>query len=168
MSTRLTKKQKGFVKDYVKTGIASLAVKKNYNVANDNVARNIGSENLTKPNIVKTLQEMFPDDLLAEKHLELLNAGFIEKIGFEKDIEDEDILEVFKQAKGCKVLYIRHYIDLDKTAYVQVIDNNARKNALEMAYKLKGSYAPEKSVQVQVKINIEQQEKINKAIDEVI
>lgn len=114
------------------------------------------------------MEEYLPEEELARAHKEMLNAGVIERIGFEKDIEDEVILEVFKKAKGCKVLYIRHYENSDKTAYVQVIDNNARKNALEMAYKLKGSYAPEKSVQVKVNVNVEQQEKINKAIDEVI
>lgn len=127
------------------------------------------TDKLTKTKGFKELMEEYlSDEDLAKAHRELLNAGFIERIGFEKDIEDEDILDVFKKAKGCKVLYIRHYKDSEKIAYVQVIDNNARKNALEMAYKLKGSYAPEKSVQLQVKVNLEQQEKINKAIDEII
>lgn len=73
MATKLTKKQRGFVKDYVKTGIGSLAVKENYDVANDNVARNIASENLAKPSIQKAIADMIPDDLLVERHLELLN-----------------------------------------------------------------------------------------------
>jgi len=51
MLKKLTKKQQGFAKDYLETGNASLAVKKNYAIKNDATARSIGSENLTKPNI---------------------------------------------------------------------------------------------------------------------
>ena len=32
---RLTKKQKGFVKDYIETGIGSLSVKRNYDVSDE-------------------------------------------------------------------------------------------------------------------------------------
>lgn len=47
----LTKKQKGFVNDYLETGNATLAAMQNYDVLDDATARSIGSENLTKPNI---------------------------------------------------------------------------------------------------------------------
>lgn len=53
---KLTKKQRGFVNDYVEIGIASEAVKKNYNVSTDLTARSIGSENLTKPNIINAIE----------------------------------------------------------------------------------------------------------------
>ena len=38
MSTKLKKKEKGFVKSYLGTGNGTLAVRENYDVANDNVA----------------------------------------------------------------------------------------------------------------------------------
>jgi len=110
MVKRLTKKQKGFVKDYVKTGIGEIAALNNYDIqAKDKgeVARSIACENLTKPYIVKAIENIadkIPNELLVEKHLELLNK--------------EDVL------RG--------------------IDVNAVKAGLDMAYKLKGSYAPEK------------------------
>src|SRR3990167_5015195 len=56
MATKLTKKQKGFVKDYIDTGNGSLAVKKNYDVSTDLTARTMASENLTKPNIKEALE----------------------------------------------------------------------------------------------------------------
>lgn len=45
---QLTKKQQGFVKDYIETGNASLAVKNNYDIQDDATARSTGGEKLTK------------------------------------------------------------------------------------------------------------------------
>lgn len=57
MPQRLTKKQRKFVNRYADTGNATLAVKEaGYDVANDLTARVIGSENLTKPNIIEELR----------------------------------------------------------------------------------------------------------------
>lgn len=47
---KLTLKQAKFTKEYLKSGNATEAAKKAYD-ANDNTARNIGCQNLTKPNI---------------------------------------------------------------------------------------------------------------------
>lgn len=126
---RLTKKQKGFVKDYVRTGIGSLAVKENYNVANDETARVMASQNLTKPNVQKAIADMLPDDLLAERHLELLNKR-----------------EVYKMIGNRGMI-------------IDQPDTQAVSKGLEMAYKIKGTYAPEKSVQVNV--NVEPSDKIS-------
>lgn len=119
MATKLTKKQRGFVKDYVKTGIGSLAVKENYDVSTDETARAIAYENLTKPHIQKAIAERLPDDLLEERHLELLNKK--ETIR-RRDSEGNETIEETNQ-----------------------IDVQAVTKGLDMAYKLKGSYAPEKS-----------------------
>lgn len=121
MATKLTKKQRGFVKDYVKTGIGSLAVKKNYDVSDDGTARNIASENLAKPNIQKAIAERIPDDLLEQRHLELLNKREIQLVGGELIDRGPDVQGVSK--------------------------------GLDMAYKLKGSYAAEKSVALNLNIN---------------
>lgn len=54
---KLTIKQKKFVKAYVANdGNGQEAVKAVYDVANDNVARNIASENLTKPNVKEAIE----------------------------------------------------------------------------------------------------------------
>lgn len=58
MAKKLTVKQKKFVKAYVeKDGNGQEAAKVAYNVANDNVARNIASENLTKPNVKDAIEQ---------------------------------------------------------------------------------------------------------------
>lgn len=55
---KLTVKQKKFVKEYVlNNGNGQEAAKAVYDVANDNVARNIASENLTKPNVKDAIEQ---------------------------------------------------------------------------------------------------------------
>lgn len=56
MANRLTKKEKGFVKDYLDTGNATIATLKNYDTTNKAVAASIGSENLTKQKVQDALQ----------------------------------------------------------------------------------------------------------------
>lgn len=119
MARGLTKKQKGFVKDYIKTGNATESAMRNYDVKNRNVANNIGAENLAKPSIeneIKSIADSIPDELLIEKHLELLNVP-----------------------KIVKTTKMGEYVDTEESTDVQAI-----KAGLDMAYKLKGSYAPEK------------------------
>ena len=55
---RLTLKQKLFVNEYLKHKNGSKAAMKTYNVKNENVARNIASTNLTKPNIKMTIDKV--------------------------------------------------------------------------------------------------------------
>lgn len=131
MARELTKKQKGFVKDYIETGIGSLAVKMNYDVKDDNTARNIASDNLTKPNIVKSIQESLPDVLLAQKHLELLNK-----------------IEIIRDSEG--------------NTYEQP-ETQAVSKALDMAYRLKGSYAAEKTANVNLNLDatLENRQELN-------
>jgi phage terminase small subunit len=52
----LTPKQRKFAKAYLKSGNASQAVRESYDVTSELAARNIGSENLTKPNIKHYLE----------------------------------------------------------------------------------------------------------------
>lgn len=56
MAEKLTKKQKEFARNYLDTGNATKSViEAGYDVKNNEVARSIGSENLTKPNIIEYL-----------------------------------------------------------------------------------------------------------------
>lgn len=192
MARNLTKKQKGFVKDYVETGIGSLAVKKNYDVSDDATARAIASENLTKPNIVMALNESFPDEVLAEKHIQLLNAQKIEHMifplgpkdqdhpflsgsrpnqndGQEDDdndpeakmpeehkerttLTDQEIVDMLAEV-NCRVKRIVHG-NTARHVYFWTLDAKARKDALDMAYKIKGSYAPIKTKSLNVNVEV--------------
>lgn len=113
MATNLTKKEKGFVKDYVELGNGTKAALNNYDTESENIAAAIASENLRKPKIQQAIAEMLPDDLLAEKHLALLNK-----------IDDKGEIDVQAVSKG-----------------------------LDMGYKIKGTYAPEKTIAANITIN---------------
>lgn len=114
---KLTKKQRGFVNDYVETGNGTLAALNNYEIESkkpESVASVIAAENLVKPNIVKAIAERLPDELLEEKHLALLNKKETVKV---RDLEGNEIIEETNQ-----------------------IDSNAVAKGLDMAYKIKGAY----------------------------
>lgn len=128
---KLTKKQKGFVKDYIETENGAQAVMNHYDVKDNIVAKSIASENLTKPYIITAIEkvklsiaERLPDELLAEKHLELLHKT-----------DEKGALDVQAVTKG-----------------------------LDMAYKLKGSYAGEKSTNLNLNVDVKTD---NKDLDDV-
>jgi len=109
---KLTKKQRIFVKEYVKDENGTQAAIKAYDIKDNPTARSIGSENLTKPNIIsaiKAIADRIPDELLEQVHLEGLGA---DREGFP--------------------------------------DYSVRHKYLDSAYKLKGQYAPDKSVNVNI------------------
>jgi hypothetical protein len=116
---RLTKKEQGFVRDYAKTGNGTLSIHKNYNVKNDNVAAMMASKKIRKDkiqNAIKSIAEQIPDSLVVEKHLELLNAQKIKRTYIKGDFQEE----------------------------TEEMDSQAVKAGIDMAYKIKGTYAPEK------------------------
>lgn len=113
---KLSKKQKGFIKDYIKTGNGTLSALKNYNTKDETVASSIATENLTKPliqNAIKSIADRIPDELLEKVHLEGLRAS--------------DIVS-----------------DMQGNTLLEKPDYSVRHKYLDSAYKLKGSYAPEK------------------------
>jgi len=117
MARGLTKKQKGFVKEYVKTGHGTNSALKFYDVKNSKVAEAIASENLSKPMIqkaIKSIADRIPDELLERVHLEGLEAC---------DIQYDSEGEIIKEKP----------------------DYATRHRYLDSAYKLKGSYAPIKT-----------------------
>lgn len=84
----LTKKQKGFVKDYIDTGNATQAVKNNYDVSNDLTARSIGSENLTKPNIQQAIESHAEKAESMVYHLSQNAEAEVVRLNASKDILD--------------------------------------------------------------------------------
>lgn len=113
---KLTKKQRGFVEDYVASGNASESIKKNYNVTTDLTARTMGSENITKPNValaIEIKQQSLREALIkqgvtpekiAQKVETLLNAT--EKIGIlGKEYETPDYNAIDKGLKHATTIY---------------------------------------------------------------
>lgn len=125
---KLRKKQREFVKHYVENGEngTKAVIDAGYDVKSEKVAQVIGSENLSKPMIVeaieakkKTIADSIPDELLIEKHTALLN----------------------KTEKRLKNNMTTGEIDVIDTGE---IDPQAVAKGLDLAYKLKGSFAPDK------------------------
>jgi len=140
---KLTRKQKGFVKDYIETGNGVKSALNNYDTDDYNTAHAIASENLQKPAIVKSIQEALPDELLAQVHLEGLSAtkrsgtGGM-KIGIGADGQVNDF----------------GHTEIDEPDFA------VRHKYLDSAYKLKGSYAAEKSISITAQFNIENKEQV--------
>jgi len=88
----------------------------------------------------KTWQELveqyLPDDILAEKHRELLSQVRIEYFMFPKGLDDEEI-RGHLEANGLTCLNVR-MSDKGKMAFYAIPDSQARSKAIEMGYKLKG------------------------------
>lgn len=132
---KLTQKQLKFVKTYLENGFngtqaALVAYDTNYATA-----RVIACENLTKPNIVevieeqkKSLDDYFPDDYLAKIHREGLHAT----------------RTIFKNNNATKKV----------EAVGEEPDYAVIHKYLDSAYKLKGSYAPEKKQNLNVNVDI--------------
>lgn len=119
---KLSKKEEGFVKDYVKTGNGTRSALKNYDTTSENVAGAIASENLRKPKIQKAILSIakeIPNSLLLEKHLALLKK---QEVITKNNVSTGEV-EVISTGQ---------------------IDPTAVKNGLDLAYKLKGLYSPDK------------------------
>jgi phage terminase small subunit len=120
---KLTNQDKKFVKEIVESGNTTLAVKKAFGIKDENYAGVKGHRMIRKDKIqkaIKSIADSIPDSLLVEKHLALLN----------------------KQEVVTKNNMTTGEVDVKKTGQ---IDAQAVKAGLDMAYKLKGAYAADKT-----------------------
>ena len=100
-------------------------------------------KNLTKSKAWRELMRKYlPDKDLAESHKQLLNATKIEHMVFPTSVKDKVIKELLESV-NCKVRKIQHG-DMANHCWFWARDNKALKDGLDLAYKLKGKYAPEK------------------------
>lgn len=175
---RLTKKQAGFVKDFLEHGNGTKAALANYDTTDPKTASAIASENLDKPIIRKTLEEVLADDNLAEKHQQLINATQLTRLTFDANTTDAEIEEVVAQMPGHTLLKIIRKSSMtqvngeitfnDPIAYVMAPDNTTQDKALDKAYKIKGTYAPEKHAHGHFILGDEHRNKATKAIKEIL
>lgn len=106
---------------------------------------------LTRSKGWKELMDQYlSDEKLARAHDELLNQTKIEYFVFPKSMQDDEI-EAKVNDVGLEVINIRDG-EKGRYAFYKTIDSQARKSALDMAYKLKGSYAPDKSVNLNIDV----------------
>lgn len=109
------------------------------------------------------LEEYLPDELIAARHQELLNASDIQHYCFPKlsddkikgkkkgekttikknELTNEEIRIIVESVPGCRLIYVKRDF-MGAWAFYQVPDCRSRKDAIDMAYKRKGDYAPDK------------------------
>lgn len=80
-------------------------------------------------------------------------------------LTDGEIIEMLAEV-NCRVRRIVHG-ETARHVYFWSSDNRARKDALDMAYKLKGNYAPEKRLVGTFNLNDEQRNKAKSAIKNI-
>jgi len=137
MAEKLTKQEQTFVKEVVETGNQTQSVKEAYKIKDNNYAGVKGNRLIRKDKIkkaIKSIAETIPNELLTEKHLALLN-------------KEEVII---------KNNMITGEIEVIPTGQ---IDIQAVSKGLDMAYKIKGSYAPDRNININMSISSEQREK---------
>lgn len=101
------------------------------------------SGQITKKKTWKQLMEHFlPDSLIAEKHHELLEAKDLSYFVFPRMMKDDEIESRMLEA-GIKLVVVRAS-DKGKMAFYSKADMKARKDGIDLAYKIKGKMAPEK------------------------
>ncbi len=130
MEDQLTKQDRVFVKELVETGNKTQSAKKAYKYKDDNVAGVMANKRLKKvkiQNAIKSIADALPDLDLIKVHKEGLQAG---KRIFKNNNETGEIEDLGIEP-----------------------DYATRHKYLDSAYKIKGTYAPEKVLEVGINID---------------
>lgn len=92
------------------------------------------------------------------------DTGDIENVGekFGEQLNDQEIRDLLASV-NCQVRKIVHG-ELARHVYYWCADNRARKDGLDLAYKLKGKYAPEKRLDVVINIDAKKKAKIDRIL----
>lgn len=155
-----TVKQKLVFKEVVKgSTISSAMVKAGYAKSTSKRTNKVTATDGWK----ELMDTHLSESSLAQAHRDLLQQKRIDYFVFPKSMEDDEIVEHVASV-GIVVITVRQS-DKGKMAFYSIDDANARKGALDMAYKLKGLYAPEKNLNVNV--DVEATETIKELAEEV-
>lgn len=87
------------------------------------------------------MKEFLPDNDLLKTHRELLKSYKLEICQFPKQESDEAIRKIVEKIPGWKVIAIEQ-TEKNKMCVMAVPDTNARKGALELAYKATNKLTP--------------------------
>lgn len=131
----LTQQDQEFAKEVAITGNQTASAKKAYGIKSDDYARKKGSVQVAKGSIntaiaevKRSLADRIPDELLEKVHLEGLEAG---KHIYKNNNESGEIEDMGVEP-----------------------DFATRHKYLDSAYKLKGSYAPDKTININIEAEI--------------
>lgn len=90
----------------------------------------------------KLTEELLGDDLLSEVHHSLLRFKKVEYMQFSCDATEDDIYEIISEAGGI-VKKIIHSVGAIHCYFFKA-DGRVQKDAVELAYKIRGKMSPEK------------------------
>lgn len=150
MASKLTRKQETFVETFLETGNATESALEAYDTTDPVTAASIGYENLRKPQIQEAVTERLTLEKVEKAHESLLSAVRLDYFVFPKRMEDDEITE-HVEAQGLTVLNIRPS-EKGKLAFFSLPDGASRSKGIELYHKLKGSFAAEKHLNVNVEV----------------
>lgn len=110
----------------------------------DQVGMNKGSINVFKTeDFNQILNKILPDSLVLKVHKKLLESKFVERRDFPSDMDMEDINKICSTIGKVITTYVD---DVCNKIYCWIATDNTKAltDGLDLVYKLKGSYAPEK------------------------
>lgn len=89
------------------------------------------------------LKDLMPDDKVAQLQADLMESSTLDSYRMDVNLTDKEIAEIVEGIKGCKVRRIFRSKG-DVIVYFWSPDNNTRRAALDMFYKLDSKYPKEK------------------------
>ncbi len=137
-----TRKQKAAKKILENAGNVSAALREaGYSEA---YAKNPQDFKKTKAykSMAEALLDAIPREEITRMHKDLLKAEQLRPINFNYKLKDDEVVESFAE-KGYRVMNIKRFMTT-ATAFVFVPENDVRKGAMDMLYKVLGDYAAEK------------------------
>jgi phage terminase small subunit len=129
MARTLTKKQKGFVKDYIETGVGITAVKNNYDVSDDNTAYVMASENLSKPKIREAIDRHAKDAVAMIYTLSQHSKQDVVKLNASKDILDRAGFKPVEKTET-KTLNVEMKVETDLDTLREEFENKLKDKLL--------------------------------------
>lgn len=106
------------------------------------------------------MEKNLPDKVLAKVHKQLLKSTNIEHMVFPLNISDEEIKELL-QSVNCVVKKFQHS-ETQTHVWFWASNDKSRKEALDMAYKLKGHYKDKPLIDKSIHITVTKEEKIGR------
>lgn len=150
--TRMTRKKKKFVDSFVEQGVAAEAARQAFDIDPDNkqLASSMGSEYLAKPDIKAEITRRITPELVEKAHQSLLDAVRLDYFVFSKSMPDDEITS-HVEAQGLTVISIRQ-TEKGKMAFFSLPDGAARGKGIELYHKVHGTFAPDKTINVNVEV----------------
>lgn len=137
-----TRKEKAISKIIEKQGNVSAALKEaGYSESYSHNPQEF-KQTKTFKTMAEALLDAIPRNEITRMHKNLLNAEQLRPINFDHKLTDDEVKESFAE-QGYKVMNIKRFMT-NATAFVFVPENDVRKGAMDMLYKVLGDYAAEK------------------------